>query len=64
MVKLIDANAFIRFVKAQKDHPHILYTTDTMVLWINLQPHILIDKVNTLDDVKQRGVFVARKEKK
>lgn len=64
MVRLIDANELIRFVKAQKDHPHILYTTDTMVLWINLQPYILIDKVNTLDDIKRRGVFVARKENK
>jgi len=63
MVRLIDANELIRFVKAQKEHPYIFYSTDKMVLWINLQPHIFVDKVNTLEDIKQRGVFVAGKEK-
>lgn len=62
MVRLIDANALIRYIELGA-HPEARYTRQSFISWINKQPHILIDKVNTLDEVKQRGVFVARKEK-
>ena len=62
MVRLIDANELIRYiVKEKRPGYDDIYAH---VIWmINEQPHIMIDKVNTLDEVKQRGVFVARKEK-
>ena len=63
MVRLIDANALIRYIEGFT-YPDALYTQRAFIKWINQQQYILIDKVNTLDDVKQRGVFVARKEKK
>lgn len=63
MLRLIDANALIRFIE-RRAHPEAPYTRQAFISWINIQPHILIDKVNTLDEVKQRGVFVARKDNK
>ena len=63
MVKLIDANKLIRFCEARKDHPYTFYSVGTMIEWINLQPHIFIDKVNNLEDIKKRGVFVAKEVK-
>lgn len=63
MVRLIDANALIRFIE-RRAHPEAPYTRQAFISWINIQPHILIDKVNTLDEVKKRGVFVARKDEK
>lgn len=62
MVRLIDANALIRFIE-RRAYPGAAYTRQAFIAWINIQPYILIDKVNTLEEVKQRGVFVARKEK-
>lgn len=62
MVRLIDANELIRFIE-RRAHPEAPYTRQAFISWINIQPSIMIDKINTLDEIKKRGVFVARKEK-
>lgn len=61
MIRIIDANALIRWIERYA-HQEAPYTRQAFISWINIQPYILIDKVNTLDEVKKRGVFVARKE--
>lgn len=62
MLRLIDANELIRFIKDYA-HPDAPFYRRAFIEWINDQPHIIIDKANSLDDVKRKGVFVARKEK-
>lgn len=57
MVRLIDADELIRELKSRMRYWSAVVDT------IDAQPHIIIDKVNTLDEIKKRGVFVARKEK-
>ena len=63
MLRLIDANELIRCLKILLPSARDCADLTCLVYHIDKQPHILIDKVNTIDEVKQRGVFVARKEK-
>lgn len=63
MVRLIDANALIRCLNILLPSVRDCADLTCLVYHIDNQPYILIDKVNTLDEIKQRGVFVARKEK-